>query len=86
MDILLDVKNILSQSQKFTKSKNYYFETHTCSETKSSIKVQMDYIIHKENKNDSYIYFVKFGVCPHCKEVFYFNDYTSESVFGKIQF
>lgn len=86
MDLLEDIKTIFSQCEKFTKSKNYYFERHICSVMQDTIKVELNYVIHKEDKDDQTINFVKIGTCPHCKEGFYYNDYTNKSFSGKIKF
>lgn len=86
MDILADIKTIFSQGEKFTKSKNYYFQTHTCGVIQDTVKVELNYIIHKEENNDQTINFVKLGICPHCNEVFYYKDYTNKSFSGKIKF
>jgi|GEM_PF-1210556 len=85
MDLFETVKGILNDGEKFTKSKNFYFEKHQCSKIDETVKVEMSYVIHKEQDDDS-VDFIRFGMCPHCKEVFYYKDHTWKSFSGNIKF
>jgi len=84
-DLLAEVKAILGESVKFTKSKNYYFQTHQCEKINETVKVNMDCVLHKDT-GDDVMSFVRFGICSHCKEIFYYSDFTSKGFMGGLKF
>lgn len=75
MELLENLKNIISKANYFEKSKNYYFENHICKETGKTIKVDLDFKL--SNENDDKI--MKFGLCNNCKTLFYYYDFESSS-------
>lgn len=75
MDLLEDIKNILTDSQDFIESQSFYFVNHKCEKTGKTIKVQLDYKLSCD-LNDS---IVKFGQCSECKTCFYHKDFESRT-------
>ncbi len=76
MELLDSLRDIMSNATGFEKSKNYYFENHICQKTGNNIKVNLDFKLSTEN-NDK---IMKFGMCKHCKKVFYYYDFESHSL------
>ncbi len=75
MELLDSLKDIMSKANGFEKSKNYYFENHICNQTGNNIKVNLDFKLSTET-NDK---IMKFGICEHCKKVFYYYDFESKT-------
>lgn len=75
MELLDNLKDIILNANSFEKSKNYYFENHICEKTGNNTKVNLDFKLSNEN-NDK---IMKLGICQHCKKVFYYYDFESNS-------
>jgi len=67
MDILAQAQAILNDAQQRVKTANFYFHTHQCPSANESVKVMLDYKMRLENGAEC----VNFGLCPHCKVLYY---------------
>ncbi len=71
MEFLKNISTLLSTADDFVSTKNYYYESHDCKINGTIVKVDLKYKI-KDNNSDK---IVLFGVCPHCKTLFYHEDF-----------
>jgi len=67
MDILIQAQAILNDAKQRVKTSNFYFHTHQCPETGENVKVKLDYRVRLDTDVDC----ANFGLCPHCKTLYY---------------
>ncbi len=75
LDLLAEIKR-LSECRDFVQSKNYYFETHRCSQKQEDIKVYMDFTFSSDT-DDSIL---RIGICPYCGKCYYHKDFASKGL------
>ena len=75
MNLLGATKNLFEESKAFVKTNKFYYESHLCIEKKENIKVDMSIMIKDTSTND----IINIGMCPHCKTVFYHEDYENKT-------
>ncbi len=77
MEILNEVKQILSDAKEFVKSKNFHYEMHRCNEPNGEQikKVNMDITIKQEDTTK----IVKLGYCKDCQTAFYHEDFETKT-------
>lgn len=71
--LLESVNNIFESKETIEKVNNYNFENHDCIVKNEIIKVNLEYSI-KHSISDEVIIF---GMCPHCKALFYNRDFVN---------
>lgn len=76
MELLESLKDIISNASSFEQTKNFYFINHICEKTGDTVKVNLNYKLSTDN-NDK---IMKFGICDHCKKVFYCYDFENNSL------
>lgn len=70
MEILQKLREIFMEASQYVESKNYYFETHNCTQDENrKVKVRMDYEIKDDRTED----IIRIGICPVCKTAFYYS-------------
>ena len=74
MDLLSEVKQILTEGENFTKTNNFFFEKHMCVAKNELLKVELKHTVRDNNTDD----ITNFGICPACKTVFY-HEASSET-------
>ena len=71
MNTIEEYGQLFKEAQKYEKIKNFYFENHSCPVSGETIKVELRDCLIRQIKPGSHIKVVYFGICPHCKNVFY---------------
>ena len=74
MDLLNEVTKIFGDVEKYTETKNYYFQNHKCEENGEDIKVLLDFTLGNETTDK----IIRFGYCEKCKTLFYHKDFISK--------
>lgn len=75
--LLEDINEIFLGKERIEKVKNYNFERHDCEVKKENLKIDLEYSIKHINSDELII----FGVCPHCRTLFYNKDFVNKSKF-----
>lgn len=73
---LLDIAKAMLEASEQIHSKNYHYQMHHCKVKNEEVKVDMDLQLKKESSTR----IINFGLCPHCKTLFYHKDFLSRSV------
>ncbi len=78
MDIneFLETAKGFVSAERFERSKNYHYQRHDCQVSGTDVKVDMDLSVKRENDTS----IIKLGLCPHCKTLFYHEDFDTRSV------
>ncbi len=76
MELLDILKNISSTAKSFEQTKNFYFVNHICEENGNNVKIMLNYKLSTD-ENDKIL---KFGICQHCKKLFYCYDFENNSL------
>ena len=67
MDILAQTQAILNEAKAKVQTSNFYFHIHQCPKTKEDIKVMLTHKLRLDAGADC----ANFGLCPHCKTLYY---------------
>ena len=74
-ELLQNTKQMLDEALDWVECKSYYYAVHQCPSQGEEMNIRMDLVLHIET--DTQI--VKFGLCPHCKTLYYRKDHDSRS-------
>ena len=78
MELLTLLKTWLSAGQ-WVPTRNFYYERHPCQmqgDVSAPVSVSLDTVLREEKSGKV----VRVGLCPHCKTLFYHEDYDEKSL------
>lgn len=73
MDLLDELKKI-GGCTDYARSKNYYYEYHSCPDTGNNEKVMLDFTLKSDLTDD----ILRFGICPKCGLCIYHRDFNTK--------
>ncbi len=76
MYMLNNVKAMLNEAEAYVKTSNFYYENHICQKNGGE-NVKVDFNLTLKHGKDGKI--INFGICKHCKTIYYHEDYDSKS-------
>ena len=76
MELLILLKEIMEKTKSFEKTKNFYFENHTCEKDGNNKRINLEFKLANDNTDK----IMKFGFCQDCGKGFYCYDYESKGI------
>jgi hypothetical protein len=75
MNRLEEMKQFLEDASQYVKTPNYFYENHHCEIKNETMRIHLDTkLICSDELSISY------GKCPHCKTIFYHEEYETSTL------